>query len=106
MHHDLVNRIQDEGGDENGPHILPALAQQLVALSRIRENGPQDGGLAAAQSLNPARIAKSMATAGWMISRKLIGPSKRPKRFSHPRLSASSTFAPFTSGHHVLAAER
>ena len=29
--------------------------------------------------------------AGWMISRKVIGPSERPMRFSHPRLSASST---------------
>ena len=29
--------------------------------------------------------------AGWRISRKVIGPSERPMRFSHPRLSASST---------------
>ena len=29
--------------------------------------------------------------AGCMISRKVIGPSERPMRFSHPRLSASST---------------
>ena len=42
-------------------------------------------------SRNPARIARRTATAGCMISRKVIGPSERPMRFSHPRLSASST---------------
>ena len=49
------------------------------------------GGRPSRASCNPARIAKRTATAGWMISRKVIGPSERPMRFSHPRLSASST---------------
>jgi hypothetical protein len=52
---------------------------------------PKKGGWPSRASCNPARIAKRTATAGWMISRKVIGPSERPMRFSHPRLSASST---------------
>ena len=49
------------------------------------------GGWPSRASCNPARIARRTATAGWRISRKVIGPSERPMRFSHPRLSASST---------------
>ena len=49
------------------------------------------GGWPSRASRNPARIAMRTAMAGCMISRKVIGPSERPMRFSHPRLSASST---------------
>jgi hypothetical protein len=41
-------------------------------------------------SFNPARMARKRATAGWMMKRKLIGPPRRPTRFSHPRQKASS----------------
>jgi hypothetical protein len=46
MHDDLVDRVQDERDDENGPDIVPGLSQQLVPAAWIRENGPQEGGLA------------------------------------------------------------
>ena len=91
MHDDLVDRVQDEREDENVPHIAPRLPQQLAPAAWIRENGPQEGGPAFRASCKPARIAKKTATAGWRISRNVIGPSERPMRFSHPRLSASST---------------
>src|SRR5436305_2628445 len=46
MHVDLVDRVQDERDDENVPHIVPRLSQQLVPAAWIGENGPQEGGLA------------------------------------------------------------
>ena len=62
------------------------------------------GGWPSRASRNPARIARRTAMAGWRISRKVIGPSERPMRFSHPRLSASSTihlpgWAPWNGDH-------
>jgi len=46
MYDDLVDRVQDELDDENVPHIVPCLSQQLMPAAWIRENGPQEGGLA------------------------------------------------------------
>ena len=39
----------------------------------------------------PARMAKKIATAGCIKKRKLIGPPKRPMRFSQPRESVSTS---------------
>src|SRR3954451_15846152 len=90
MHDGLVNRVQDQGDDENRADILPRRAQQLAPVARIRENGPQEGGWPLRASRNPALIAKKMATAGWMMKRKGIGPPGRPRRLSRPRQKASS----------------
>jgi hypothetical protein len=46
MHDYLVDRVQDERDDENDPDIVPRLSPQLVPAAWIRENGPQEGGLA------------------------------------------------------------
>jgi hypothetical protein len=46
MRDDLVDRVQDERDDENDPDIVPRLSPQLVPAAWIRENGPQEGGLA------------------------------------------------------------
>ena len=46
MYDDLVDRVQDERDDENVPDIVPRLSQQLMPVTWIRENGPQEGGLA------------------------------------------------------------
>jgi hypothetical protein len=49
MHDDLVERVQDEGDDENSADILPPLAQQLAPVARSRENGSPEGGLVVAR---------------------------------------------------------
>jgi hypothetical protein len=46
MYDDLLDRVQDECDDENDPNIVPRLSPQLVSAAWIRENGPQEGGLA------------------------------------------------------------
>ncbi|MGZ3302912.1 MAG: hypothetical protein ACXVBG_18655 [Isosphaeraceae bacterium] len=46
MYDDLVDRVHDERDDENVPHVVPRLSQQLVPAAWVRENGPQEGGLA------------------------------------------------------------
>jgi hypothetical protein len=43
MHHDLVDRVQDEGNEENVPDVLPALSHQLSPATLIRQDGPQEG---------------------------------------------------------------
>ena len=91
MHADLVDRVQDERDDEDAPDIVPACRNNSGRRPGLEKTVHKKGGWPSRASCNPARIAKRTATAGWMISRKVIGPSERPMRFSHPRLSASST---------------
>jgi hypothetical protein len=84
-------RVQAQHGEKRSAGSLPAPSHHFAPVARVREYGLQErGGLAMARSLIPARIAKNMAAAGCMTSRKLVGPSHRPTRFFRPRLSVSS----------------
>src|SRR5687768_10431498 len=52
---------------------------------------PRNIGLLCRASDMPAKTAKKIAIAGCIKTRKLIGPLKRPTRFSQPRAKASSS---------------
>jgi len=43
MHHDLVDRVQDESDEENVPDVLPALSHQLSPATLNRQDGPREG---------------------------------------------------------------
>jgi hypothetical protein len=87
-------------GNQLNCSTLAPRCDALFALAGGQERGHHDAGFESAHPRNigllwrasdmPAKTAKKIAIAGCMKTRKLIGPLKRPTKFSQPRARASS----------------
>ena len=87
---DLVDRVQDDGDEEQLAHVLPTVPQQVAPLRRVRTTVQKKTGRPSRASFKPDADGEEHGDRRLNDQPKSQGPPTRATRSSHPRESMSS----------------